>query len=327
MVNFKEALANNATVCKVVNKTWKAAPTIAFVTGAVGSAASLYLMWRAARKHDEIVEDVTEMIEDVHAKKPPEDDEEPVEEALSLTDYRKELVKVYIKAGFKLGKIYIPAVAAEAASIGLMSLGYKELNGRYTGTLAALTLLENQYSKYRKNVVDILGEEADENFRLGLKNKEFEKPELDKNGDPKIDKNGVVKTKAYTERVLENDEMEGYSGYARIYDKEHSKKFDGDDSDLATNYYNRSFLIGQQNFFNMLLKYRPNHTVFLNEVYDALGYEPTKEGQVVGWHYDLEHPVGDNKIEFVPVEFYNEHYQAKSVILDFNVDGNVWTFL
>lgn len=77
----------------------------------------------------------------------------------------------------------------------------------------------------------------------------------------------------------------------------------------------------------MCLRYRTSHTVFLNEVYDALGYERTKEGQVVGWHYDLDHPTGDNKIEFVPIEFYDDKYQAKSVIIDFNVDGNVWDLL
>lgn len=324
-MDIKQAVSNNRTISKVSAKAYKAAPTIAFVAGAIGSVASLYLMWSAARKHEEIVSDAIDIIEEVHDKKPDENGEN--ENALPMKDYRKELVKAYIKAGFKIGKLYAPVAVAEIASIGLMSLGYGQLNGRYISTLAACSLLEREYAKYRQNVVENLGDDIDRQFRFGLKEKELEVPELDKNGNPKVDKNGVVKTKVVKQQVLEDD-MEGYSGYARIFDKQHCKNFDSyENTGMATSWYNREFLINQENFFNMLLKYRPSHTVFLNEVYEALGYEPTKEGQVVGWHYDPDHPIGDNKIIFVPIEFYNEKYEAKSVILDFNVDGNVWEFL
>ena len=324
-MNFKEAVANNKAISTVVTKTWKAAPTIAFVAGAVGSVASLYLMWRTARKHDLVIADATDLIEAVHDKKPIEGEEN--EEALPINAYRRELAKAYIQAGFKLGKLYAPVAIAEAASMTLMGFGYGKLSTRYASTLAVCSLLETQYAKYRKNVIDTLGEEADNEFRFGLKEKLYEIPELDKDGKPKLDKNGKPKVKSIREHVL-GDELEGYSGYARIFSKSESKSFNDDDkTGMATSYYNRTFLVQQENFFNMLLRYRPNHTVFLNEVYEALGYEPTKEGQVVGWHYDPDNPIGDNKIMFVPIEFYDEQYQAKWCVLDFNVDGNVWEFL
>lgn len=309
-MDIREAIANNKTVSKVITNVWKASPTIAVVIGATGSAASLYLMWRAARKHDEVVEEIATDLEAAHATP-------------DAPDYKKRLIKTYINAGFKLSKLYAPAVATEAASIWLMGYGYSTLHERYTNTLAMVTVAEKAFSDYRKNVVDILGEDADKQFRYGLHDKDIEVPELDKDGNPKTDKNGAVKTKTVREKVLD-DELEGYSGYARIFSKDTTKQFDGD---MATGYYNREFLMKQQSYWNMMLKYRPNHTVFLNEVYDSLGFERTQEGQVVGWHYDPDYPVGDNEIKFVPIEFYNERYEAKSVILDFNVDGNVWTFL
>lgn len=207
-----------------------------------------------------------------------------------------------------------------------MSIGYGKLNNRYVSTLAACTLMERQYAKYRQNVIDILGEDADREFRFGLKNKEYAVPDLDKDGKQKLDKNGAPKTRKVVRSTIE-DELDCYSMYARIFDKEHSKEFDGDVGDLATSWYNRDYIIKAQDYFNMLLRYRPNHTVFLNEVYDRLGFERTKEGQVVGWHYDPDYPTGDNRIEFVPIEFYDEKYQAESVILDFNVDGNVMDLL
>ena len=324
-MDIKQAVANNRTISKVSRKAYKAAPTVAFVAGAIGSVATLYLMWRTARKHDEVVSDAMDIIEEVHDKKPIEGEEN--EDALPIGEYRKALIKAYIQAGFKLGKLYAPVALAEVASVSLMSLGYGKLNNRYLSTLATCSVLEREYARYRQKVIDNLGEDVDHQFRFGLKDKELEVADLDKDGNPKFDKNGVAKTKKVKQSVLE-DEMEGYSGYARIFDKQHCKNFDGDEqTGMATSWFNREFLQKQENYFNMCLHYRPTHTVFLNEVYEALGYAPTKEGQVVGWHYDPDYPIGDNKIMFVPVEFFDEKYQAKSVILDFNVDGNVWEFL
>ncbi len=322
-MNLREAIADNKAISKVVVQTWKAAPGIAFAVGAVGSVASLYLMWRASRKQDEVVEEIKQDLEAVHAQNPADDENV---EALSKAEYNKMLFKVWMNAAFKLGKLYGPVVMAEFLSLYFLGKGYGTLKERYVNTLAMASMVETAFSKYRKNVVDTLGEDADQEFRYGLHNKQYDIPELDKDGNPKTDKNGVVKTKKVTERVLENG-LEGYSGYARIFDKEHSKRFDDDGTNLATSYYNKEFLTQQQNYFNMMLRYRPNHTVFLNEVYEALGYAPTKEGQVVGWHYDPDYPVGDNEIRFIPIEFYDDRYQARSVILDFNVDGNVWGFL
>ena len=316
-MNLKESIANNPVICKGINKTTKAAPTVAFIAGAVCSAASLYFMWKAARKHDDVVAEVTDLIEEVHEKKEETED-------LPSSEYRKALLKAYVNAGWKLGKLYAPTAITEVAGIGLMSLGYGKINQRYTSTLAACTIAEHALASYRKNVIDVLGEDADREFRFGLKEKEFEVPETDKNGNIKTDKNGEVKTKKVKDLVLPNDDMEGYSGYARIFDAAHCTGFDGNsETGMATSFYNKQFLMSTQNFFNQALHYRPNHTVFLNEVYIALGYQPTKEGQVVGWHYDPDHPTGDNKIEFIPIEFFNEKTEMKSVILDFNVDGNV----
>ena len=67
-------------------------------------------MWRAARKHEEVVSDAIDIIEEVHDKKPDEKGEN--ENALPIKDYRKELVKAYIKAGFKIGKLYAPVAVA-----------------------------------------------------------------------------------------------------------------------------------------------------------------------------------------------------------------------
>lgn len=67
--------------------------------------------------------------------------------------------------------------------------------------------------------------------------------------------------------------------------------------------------------------------VFLNDVYDILGFPRTKIGQVVGWIYDEKHRSGDNYVSFniynIPSnkDFINGY--EKTCLLDFNVDGEI----
>lgn len=62
----------------------------------------------------------------------------------------------------------------------------------------------------------------------------------------------------------------------------------------------------------------------MNEVYDSLGLEWSKEGQVVGWVLNGE---GDGYIDFGIYEAYNGSFVngfERNLILDFNVDGVVY---
>lgn len=105
------------------------------------------------------------------------------------------------------------------------------------------------------------------------------------------------------------------SQYARIFD----------DSCPAWNRdaeYNLLFLKEQQTFATDLLRSRGY--LFLNEVYDMLGFPRSKAGQVVGWVYDEKNPIGDNKVDFRIFDERNSLFvngYERSVLLDFNVDG------
>ena len=69
--------------------------------------------------------------------------------------------------------------------------------------------------------------------------------------------------------------------------------------------------------------------MFLNEVYDMLGIDRTKAGNIVGWIYDEKNPVGDNYIDFGIYNVDSERNRAfvngyeRNILLDFNVDGNI----
>lgn len=103
--------------------------------------------------------------------------------------------------------------------------------------------------------------------------------------------------------------------------------------------YNLAFLQSKQNYCNDLLKSRANSStiktgyLFLNEVYDMLGIPRTKEGAVVGWVYNEEKPIGDNFVDFGLFRLNDERNSdfingfKNTVILDFNVDGNILGYI
>lgn len=81
---------------------------------------------------------------------------------------------------------------------------------------------------------------------------------------------------------------------------------------------NLYFLRFQQDYANALLRMRGH--LFLNEVYDMLGAPRTKLGQVCGWVYKENNPIGDN---YVDLDIFNDRNTEDNnvFILDPNVDG------
>lgn len=79
--------------------------------------------------------------------------------------------------------------------------------------------------------------------------------------------------------------------------------------------FNASFLNSQQNYFNDLLKARGY--VFLNQVYEALGFPATQQGAVAGW-------TKDDTIYFIyggNIEPLNTGEQ--DIVLYFNAKDNI----
>ena len=97
---------------------------------------------------------------------------------------------------------------------------------------------------------------------------------------------------------------------------------------------NRNFLLQQQNFFNHKLQLKGY--VFLNEVYEALGFDTVPEGQILGWYIKP----GE---KHAPIDFFDksnlkrsdqlvnaitsEQVSPNAVWLDFNIDGVIHTLL
>jgi hypothetical protein len=88
---------------------------------------------------------------------------------------------------------------------------------------------------------------------------------------------------------------------------------------------NRQFLHFCQSRANVML--RTKGVVFLNDVYDMLGYERTREGHVYGWVYGGD---GLNEIDFGIFDATNSRFingLERAVILNFNVDGPLHDYI
>lgn len=120
------------------------------------------------------------------------------------------------------------------------------------------------------------------------------------------------------------DKTENFSQYARFFDD----ACVGWTKDSENSMY---FLKSQQDYCNDKLKAKGH--LFLNEVYDILGIPRTRAGAVVGWVYDEENPVGDNFVDFGIYGIYDDvnhdfvNGYKNTVLLDFNVDGNILDYI
>ena len=91
--------------------------------------------------------------------------------------------------------------------------------------------------------------------------------------------------------------------------------------------YTLKFLKDQQKYANDRLE--AEGFLFLNDVYEMLGFNRTKEGQYIGWIYDERNPIGDNFVDFGIYDLHNDakirfvNGDERGILLEFNHDGNI----
>lgn len=287
----------------------KHSPEILIVAGVVGTVASGVLACKATLKVNEITEESKKNIEKINEAT--EKGCTAAGQEYSVEDSKKDLTIVYAQTGLKLVKLYAPAVTLGAMSIGAILVSHKVLRGRYLAMSAAYTAVEKSFKEYRGRVIERFGKELDRELRYNIKAQEVEEIVVNEDGTE-----SVVKT---TAEVVDPNAVLG-SPYARIYDNGNI----GWSKDPESNMF---FLKQQEAYANDRLQ-RKGH-LFLNEVYEMLGFQHTKAGQCVGWIYDLDHPNGDNYVDFGIFNVYREANRRfvngyeTSIVLDFNVDGNI----
>lgn len=280
----------------------KRSPEILVAVGVVGTVVSAVMACKATTKIDTILDETKEQLDKIHEYAGNPD----VAEKYNAEDAKKNTAIVYAQAGVKLAKLYAPAVGLGILSISSILASNNILRKRNMAVSAALAAATQDFKDYRNRVIERFGKEVDHQLRYNIKATEIEETVTDEKGKEK--------------KVKKNIEVAdpNASGYVKYFTR--SNPYWEEDSS-----YVEMFLRSQQNYANDKLKATGHLT--LNDVYDMLGFHDSKAGMVVGWIYDLDHPNGDNYVEFdvKKVNLPNEQggYE-EAYAIDFNVDGNIY---
>jgi len=291
-------------------KVKAASPEIMIGMSIITGAGCVFMACKATLKVNDVLDEHESDIARIKEVKVKVDEGLIATEKYTEDDYKKDLVIRYTQTGVKFLKLYWPAATLGLLSVGFALGGHKIMKGRNVALMAAYKTLEEGFTKYRQYVIADQGEEKDYQYKNGLvKEKYTEEITDDKGKVKKVEKERLVR------------DPNGYSMYARFFD-EQNPNWDKDPE------YNKMFLLHTQNHMNDLLRVRKY--VFLNDVYEALGFERTQAGASVGWILNGD---GDGFIDFGIFDegrmkvrqFVNG--DERSIILDFNVDGPVYECL
>lgn len=299
-----------APVLKLAIGAKKHAPEILVITGAVTLVGSAVVACKQTLKAHDILEKANSDLEDVEKALA---ENEP--DIYNETDARDDRRKVYLKTGWQLIKCYGPSIVGGAIGLGMIFGGHNLLRVRNAALTVVYTNLLKSYQAYRERIVKEFDGNTDRVIASGGEFTNFEVTD-DETGE----------TKTVTTMIMDDETR--ISPYARIFEATNNNWSDNPSANLF-------WLQSQEKFANQ--KLRADGFLFLNDVYQSLGFPRTSDGQVVGWVYnpdDANHE-GDNYVDFgiydllhngdKKVEFINGYEPC--IWLDFNVDGVVYDLI
>jgi hypothetical protein len=212
---------------------------------------------------------------------------------------KKEVAKAQLRMAGQCVKVYSPAIAVGTVSVACLIASHGMMKKREAQLAGAFVALEAAFKAYRQRVAEKIG--ADEEVKLYR----GAKVSFTEDGDGES-------------CVIDWDATQP-SIYAKYFDESSSAW-------SANPEYNLTFLRAQQNSANDRLRARGH--LFLNEVYEMLGFAPTQAGQVAGWLADAnEKGTGDGFVDFGIYQIHDPNNRAfvngyeHTVGLDFNCDG------
>lgn len=279
----------------------KHSPAILFAAGVVGFGATVVLASKATLKLDNLLGENERKQTEAH----------DLHEINKLNDikkadkeYKKDAAALRIRFVKDIAVLYAPAVGVGILSVGALTGSHAILNRRYTSVVAAYATLDRSFKEYRGRVTELYGSDVDKKLVNGVVSREI------------VSEDGS--------KVSTVHESEGRSPYSKVFAKDTSQEW-SPQSD-----YNLVFLRAQQQYHNDQLT--ACGYVFLNDVYKALGLEPSPAGQAVGWFKNNPRDKHDNFVDFgifEQPELFADFMRGKegAIWLDFNVDGVIYDLI
>lgn len=282
-------------------------PELLLAGGIVTFIGTVVIACRRTTRMDEVIRFHNERMDKISQAEEIYQSDPENELEFNEKDRRREVVKTYALDVVHVGRLYAPAIGMGALSIGCFLASYRIMRARYIGVVALVKSIQSAFDAYRARVVQEYGAEVDRHLRYGTEYSTKKITTVDENGNK-------VKTEE-TEANTNTDTLP-VDDTCRVFGPE-NKQWDPNPN------FSMSWLRGRQNMMNDLLHSRGH--VFLNEVYDALGFEHTPIGAVVGWidgegddMIDFFGEIGDSRVR----NFVNG--KDNVILLTFNHQGVIW---
>lgn len=272
------------------------APTLMVVGGVAAMGAGAVVACKQTLK-----------VEEVLAKHTPELEKIKKGSDLQLENYGPEVAqqdrfRVYSRAALDLGRVYLVPATLFTGGVVLVFGGHRIMLRRNATLAVAFTTLKKSFDSYRARVVDKLGHDTDQALMYGATVKEVI--------DPQTGEVATIATRDWEESSR--------NPYSRVFEQGASSEWV---PDLGMN----KMLVSQQQRFAQQRLAMQGY-LYLNDVYQALGFAPSDIGQVVGWKVQTL-PDGTKSIPLVdfgldkPMPDDWKYSQEKAIFLDFNCQG------
>lgn len=283
-----------------------ASPEILLGLGITCGIAAVVTGCMASRKVDKVLEEAQDEL-DVVDKVIENADTEEEERAA-----KHQVINVYASLAWKLCKLYGPTALLMLASGGCILTSHGILKKRYLTTAAAYKALDEAYKSYRDYVANELGYgEGEKAIAAQATCKDNVKEQLEDGTVVDVEGNKLINAAAKKKSPYEFD----FNRYTAPW------TWKNNPVEL------KAFLLTAQNYMND--KFHRDGYLFLNEVLNYIGLEPTAAGQVVGWFRGA----GDDDVDFGFLDTYiqdmclDSDLVTKNIHLNFNCDGIMYDML
>ena len=264
--------------------------------GLGGAVVGTVLNCRATLKAEELLEEKRRKLETIRETR------ETMPDKYSEEDMKADQVTLARQTWKGLAKTYALPVGLEVASLASIACGHHSLKAENLAVTGAYMALGEAFKAYRKRVREDAGADKERELYYGEQ----------KVTEEVVDENGEVHEE--THRIIKPEY--NLSQFSRLFDCGNR----GWDKDPE-----KSLLFLRHTQVEFTNRLHSRGYVFLNEVYEWLGYKPTKLGNIIGW-VDGH---GDGFIDFgfegsddeMKLAFLNGNEAA--IWLDFNVDGDI----
>ena len=279
-------IARPLTKAKVVIS--KHSPEICLVSGIVLIVGGTVYACMSSRKIDNVVEhhvnrlenmeDDLRYCEDQFHEEMQKTEENPSDQLAKVVeeydaehkDIQKAMGKQKLEMVWDIFKLYAPPVAMIGGGVTLVVVSHHIMASRNAAIMAMYNSLSSLFGEYRDRVRKDAGNDKDLEYLTGCK----------------VEDGAIMVNSEEDMEKLANPILPDFqhSPFSRVFESTNTYW-------QKSAEYNMMFLLQKEQEFNWELHRKG--VVFLNEVYDALGFPVTSAGALVGWVDD-----GKTKISF-----------------------------